>query len=200
MIPNKVTPRILQEIVRYEPETGKMFWRERDAKYFNTPTTAFLWNAKNAGQEIATSAPAFGYRGFQVFTEFFPAHRAAWAIHYGVFPSKSIDHINGQRHDNRICNLREAGAVINGRNIVLPSSNTSGHIGVRNTKNGRFSAHILNQYLGTYDTFDEAVQARQDAQRETPLFTERHGKPRIGTAYLRKSRRAKKEYTVIKYA
>lgn len=200
MNPTKVTPKILQELVRYEPETGKMFWKERDAKYFNTPTTAFLWNAKNAGQEIAANAPAFGYRGFTVFTETFLAHRAAWAIHYGEFPSKAIDHINGQRHDNRICNLREAGSVVNGRNTVLPINNTSGHIGVRKTKSGRFSAHILKQYLGTYDTFEEAVEARKAAQSETPAFTERHGLPRIGFAYSRKSRRAKKEYTVIRYA
>lgn len=195
MTPCKITPKLLQELIRYEPDTGRMFWKVRDAKYFANPTNAFIWNADKPGKEIAFKSAPLGYRSIIIFGQGFPAHRAAWAIHYGAWPAASIDHINGQKRDNRICNLREAGSVLNGRNMVLSSANTSGHIGVRKTVGGKWSAHILRQRLGTYDSFEEAVKARQEAQSTTPGFTDRHGTPRIvnlGYAHLKLPRLARK--------
>lgn len=46
-----------------------------------------------------------------------PAHRVAWFLHYGKWPTKCIDHINGDRHDNRINNLRDVGHIDNCRNL-----------------------------------------------------------------------------------
>ena len=190
----------MRELIRYEPETGKMFWKERDPRFFADTGSAFLWNVDNAGSEIFEKTSADGYRKGSLFGNPIWGHRVAWAIVHGKWPEGHLDHANGQRGDNRIANLREATHRVNMRNRVLGSNNTSGYVGVQKTKNGTYCAKILKRHIGTFNTFEEAVEARKAAQSEAPAFTERHGLPKIGTAYLRKSRRAKKEYTVIKYA
>lgn len=179
MTPIKITPKLLQELIRYEPETGKMFWKERAEHYFNTPTTAFLWNAANVGREVFKRYNPSQYIQREIFGKALLAHRAAWAIHYGEWPAAALDHINGQVTDNRICNLREANATLNQRNKVLGSNNTSGHVGVYKTKSGTFAAKILKNHIGTFAEFEEAAKARQETQTATPGFTERHGKRRI---------------------
>lgn len=85
--------------------------------------------------------------------------------------------------------------MVNGRNKVMPSNNTSGHVGVQKTKTGKFTAKILKKHIGTFDTLEESVNARQEVQRETPHFTERHGKPSIvnlGYAGLKLAKTVKK--------
>lgn len=195
MDPVDITPRLLRELIRYEPETGKMFWKHRADRFFSDPGSAFLWNVDNAGQETFKKSEPNGYRKMGLLGKHLWGHRVAWAIVHGKWPKGHIDHINGQKRDNRICNLREASAVVNGRNMVLPSNNTSGHIGVRLRYDGKYTAHILQSQIGVYDTFDEAVKARETAQAETPGFTERHGKPKIidyGFSHLKQARLAKR--------
>ena len=190
-----VTPKLLSELVEYDRETGKMFWKERDACHFDTPTTAFLWNAKNAGKEIAKKSQPLTYRGFKVFGEYIPAHRAAWAIHYGKWPDGDIDHINGIQRDIRLRNLRDVENKINQRNKVMLENNTSGHTGVQKTVRGTYTAKILKTHLGTFPTFEEAVAAREAAQATTPGFTKRHGRPRIidyGFRHLKEMKLAKR--------
>ena len=62
MNPVDITPRLLRELIRYEPETGKMFWKERDPRFFADTGSAFLWNVDNAGSEIFEKTSADGYR------------------------------------------------------------------------------------------------------------------------------------------
>lgn len=174
-----ISPKLLSEIVRYDPDTGKMFWKERPASYFGTHSSAFLWNAENVGKLIKAKVNNAGYQSIGVYSESILYHRAAWAIHYGVWPSADIDHINGQRSDNRICNLREASDSINQRNRVRSINNTSGYVGVSQNLSGTWSVNILKKHIGTFATFDEAVKARQEAQASTPGFTKRHGSLRV---------------------
>lgn len=58
------------------------------------------------------------------------AHRVAWFYHYGVWPKDQIDHINLNKQDNRICNLRECDHTGNQRNRVYKKKNKSGFRGV----------------------------------------------------------------------
>lgn len=79
-----------------------------------------------------------------------------------------IDHINGNKLDNRKSNLRIATKSENNTNIKRKSNNTSGYTGVKATKSGKYVAQIsFNNkriHLGTYSTIEEAVQARHDAE------------------------------------
>jgi hypothetical protein len=175
----EVTPRLLAELVQYDPDSGKLFWKERHSGHFSSAAGAFLWNADNAGKEAGKKPNINGYKIISVKGQAIPAHRVAWAIYNGEWPPSDIDHINGVRFDNRMSNLRTVNDSQNQRNKVLGSNNTSGHVGVCKTANGRWSARILNTHIGTFSTLQEAVDARNKAQLDAPAFTERHGKPKI---------------------
>ena len=100
-------------------------------------------------------------------------------MHYGVEPSGYIDHLNGDKHDNRIANLRDVDMSTNLRNAAGKSNNTSGATGVNwRADKGKWRARIMVNYkertLGHFDTFEEAVAAREAAARKLG-FTERHG-------------------------
>lgn len=71
-----------------------------------------------------------GYHAIRVFSQMYKAHRLAWLYVYGKFPENDIDHINRIRHDNRICNLREATRSQNCMNKCVRSDSSSGIKGV----------------------------------------------------------------------
>lgn len=87
------------------------------------------------------------------------------------FPyNKQIDHINRNSLDNRKCNLRVVTNAENCRNRKMPLNNKSGHIGVffEKEKALKWSAYITfngkRKRLGNYNTKDEAITARQEAE------------------------------------
>lgn len=174
-----LSPKVLFDLVRYEPGTGKFFWKERPASSFKNIGDAFVWNADNSGKEIFKSKDWQGYRLQIIKGETVRAHRAAWAIQHGKWPEKHLDHINGVKYDNRIQNLREVDAKLNARNSAMPCTNTSGHVGVAPTESGKFEASVCQKHLGTFDTLPEAIAAREEAQKRIGGFTDRHGKPSI---------------------
>lgn len=101
------------------------------------------------------------------------AHRLAWLHHHGEWPAEQLDHINGDRQDNRIANLRLASQLENHQNRKLQRNNVSGHPGVYFEK-GRWRARIKVQqkyrHLGTFDTFEEARAARIFAKEAMHQF------------------------------
>ncbi|WP_312595432.1 HNH endonuclease signature motif containing protein [Brevundimonas sp.] len=86
-------------------------------------------------------------------------HRLAWELHYGSAPDGMIDHINGDRTDNRIVNLRLATAGQNQANRHR-SIGKSGLKGVSlHRSTGRWRATIQDRHLGLFDTPEEAAKA-----------------------------------------
>lgn len=79
-------------------------------------------------------------------------------------PNLVVDHINGDRHDNRKCNLRVTTNKNNSRNARLAKNNSSGYTGVRELSNNRYQARIMVDRkeinLGHYEAFEEAKIAR----------------------------------------
>ncbi len=177
-------PALLRALLRYDPDTGLLFWRPRSPEMF-LPRAAMLaaradrWNARHAGR------PAFalrqgGYCCGELLRRRCYAHRVVWAIHHGRWPRQQIDHINGVRDDNRIANLREVSASENQRNRRRPLNNTSGAVGVSwCRKSGKWRATI--QFvdgivsLGTFDDKQAAIDARKAAERRFG-FHENHGR------------------------
>ncbi len=96
-------------------------------------------------------------------------HRLIWVMHFGpIPPDLEIDHINGNRSDNRIENLRLVTRSINLKNKRKLPHNATGHRGVFTTANGDFGARIWSQgkaiRLGTFSTATEAGAARKQAE------------------------------------
>src|SRR3546814_10359716 len=88
------------------------------------------WNAHYAGKEAFTCLSPSGYRQGAILNNSLQAHRVIWAIVFGESPVAQIDHINGDRSDNRLKNLRAVSIQQNRRNMRRPRRNTSGCLGV----------------------------------------------------------------------
>lgn len=172
-------PEALRGLLLYDPESGKLFWKERPRRMFNSNRACSTWNARFSGKEAFTTKTK-GYLNGRVNGLGVQAHRVAWAIYFKEHPTKLIDHINGNKSDNRISNLRSATKSINAKNTKLNTNNTSGVPGVWwSTKRKRWLAELKTNYvkihLGAFETFDEAAAARLKAN---PIygFHENHGR------------------------
>lgn len=122
-----------------------------------------------------------GYWTIKYEGQGYPTHRLIWKWWYGYDP-EFIDHINGDRTDNRIDNLRNADFTINARNRLKNKNNTSGFNGVYwHKQSNMWRATIRVEkiiHIGTYSTPQEAKEARDEFIKEfyPERFTERHGK------------------------
>jgi hypothetical protein len=146
---------VADKLLTYDPNTGDLRWK-----------ATRQGNAK-AGA-IAGSIDGKGYRHLTIARKFYRSHRVAWLLYYGAWPDSNllVDHINGDRLDNRICNLRLGTKSQNHGNRGPQKNNTSGYKGVSKGKNGWHAAIRLKGktiHLGVYDDIDEAryVYARK---------------------------------------
>ena len=140
-------PDALRQLLRYDPETGKLFWRERDGcKRFNT-----TW----AGREAFTATNGYGYKVGSVNNRGLLAHRVIWAMMTGAWPDDEIDHRDTDRQNNRFGNLRLATTAQNARNRNLRSDNLSGAKGVTRLPSGKWQARIMAdgvaKFLGAFN-------------------------------------------------
>ena len=176
------TPELLRKLFRYDPETGKLFWRVRAADLFadGNQGRCAAWNTRYAGKEAFTSCDGKGYMGGRIFNRAALAHRVIWTIEMGAWPEDQIDHINGVRNDNRIVNLRAVTSTENNRNARLSARSKSGVLGVWwNKAANKWRAGIRSGgkdvHLGTFTCFDSAVAARRRADIKYG-YHENHGR------------------------
>jgi hypothetical protein len=165
------TQEYLLECFRYDEETGLLFWKERPSYHFKGVGDDITWNNVYAN----TPAGNFDSRGYLRITISYleyRIHRVIWKLVYGYDSEFIIDHINGVRTDNRICNLREATSQENVRNKSrLSSKNTSGFTGVHYDKSRKKWLATIKRLgvttrLGTFATIEEAVEVRETAAKE----------------------------------
>ena len=165
----------LAELLSYNPDNGKLYWRKRDARWFfdagnqTAESICAGWNKRLANKEAFTATGPNGYRYGAIFGRSYLAHRVAWAIHHEEWPSQMLDHKNGDRADNRICNLRLASKSENSQNITARRDNLLGVIGVSRTGN-KFRAEISvdgkRHHLGYFESLEAAAEAYQSKKRE----------------------------------
>lgn len=146
----------IREAFSYNADTGKFVWRMPRSRGIKT------------GDEAGCLCPKLGYRNLRIDRRGYLAHRVAWLFVNGEWPPGEIDHINGDRADNRISNLRLASDAENRRNSKRPVSNTSGVKGVSWCKKKKmWHAGIKYNYrtinLGYFDDVNEAGRAYQSA-------------------------------------
>lgn len=174
-----ITAQELRELLRYDPDAGQIFWRQRPSDTFKTSAAAKTWNGRFAGKAALTAVSDTGYLTGCIHYRSVSAHRVAWALFYGRWPQE-IDHINGDRADNRIANLREVTRRTNNRNHGPDSRNKSGYTGVYwNKQQQKWHAKVRvdgrDLHLGFFDDVHSAGAARTKAA-EALGFTERHNR------------------------
>lgn len=154
----ELTAERARELLDYDPETG-VFTRR-------------LQRMKFSEGSVAGSLTSLGYIDIGVDRRSYKAHRIAWLITHGSWPVSELDHINGDKTDNRLVNLREATRSLNNQNTrVARRNNGTGMLGVHwDKKLKKFRAKISIDgkaiYLGRFQTAEEAYQAYLVAKRQ----------------------------------
>lgn len=180
----ELTQKILQEILHYDPETGVFIWKSRPTEHFASDH-GYRRYQRNFPNKSAGSVNKYsGYMIMNISLQgkragYF-AHRLAWFYIYGVWPDNQIDHINRDRSDNRISNLRSVDDLENRKNMGLSSRNKSGCTGVywranRNKWQVQITVNYKTKTVGHFDSKDEAIAARRRAEIELG-FHPNHGR------------------------
>ena len=149
-----ITQAQLKEIFNYV--NGELYWKVRPSNFVDL--------SKPAG-----SINNDGYRSISVRRERYQAHRLVYIYHHGFYPIM-LDHINNNRSDNRIENLREATARQNGMNKVTGSNNTSGVKGVHFCKSTKKWKSVIRSNgkrltIGYFTNISDAKDAVTGARR-----------------------------------
>ncbi|WP_443021485.1 HNH endonuclease signature motif containing protein [Sphingobium sp. AntQ-1] len=159
----------LRKLINYDSATGGLEWLHRPRHYFQSNRIFNSWNAKWAGKPAFTSKDHHGYFNGRIFGRTYLAHRVAFALENGAWPIGEIDHVNGNRADNRIANLRVVTRSENARNMGLSRANKSGCSGVYWSVKGRewraqIAAGGKKVAIGGYQCLDDAIAARRLAE------------------------------------
>jgi hypothetical protein len=165
----------MRDWLRYEPETGHFYWLKT-----SSPRGKAGARAGGIGNQ--------GYAKIKIHGKTYQAHRLAWWFAYNKWPENEIDHINGDRSDNRLKNLRDVPRSLNQRNSARRRDNISGIVGVHRVINKNtgywvatwFDNKICQKWfnvnkLGEETALLSAIEYRKEKQRELGGFTERHG-------------------------
>lgn len=168
---NDVSISMLHELFAYCPISGTLTWKIRPLHHFIGLSNWKAANARCAGK-AAGSLNGQGYLTVHIGGKNILAHRVIFAMNHGYWPSLIIDHVDGDRTNNRITNLREITNRQNVENQRAPSkNNTSGYLGVHFDKRRRkFVASIKidrkAKFLGHFLDPQKAYEAYLAAKRE----------------------------------
>ncbi len=155
-----ISVQYINEAVEYDSELGLFHWKRRPVEHFTDKRSCNSWNTKYAGRLAGTIA--HGYRIINLNGKLYRAHRLIFLIEHGYIPD-CIDHINGDKDDNRISNLREVTESQNMMNRPVQKNNKTGLKGVSLHSGGLWRARIVvnrKEYsLGLFKTKELAHAA-----------------------------------------
>lgn len=149
----------LRRIFEYDAKTGLLMWK--------TDRTSGMGGViAKAGDEAGCAH--HGYRlisiGSRTNRQFFHAHRIAWKLFYGEDPPNQIDHIDRNRSNNAIANLRAASQSENAANRSIAKDNKSGCPGVMwDARRKKWKVSVNKMHLGYFTDYQAAVAVRKKA-------------------------------------
>lgn len=151
---------IVRDLFDYDPVTGQLRWRHAGPK-------------RIVGASAGTVTPR-GYVQIGAGGKTYLAHRLAWLHVHGEWPANQLDHIDGDKTNNRIANLRQCVDAENAQNRARHRNNTSGSTGTYRDQSGMFCARIRSNrkliHLGTFGTQEEATSAYLAAKASLHTF------------------------------
>lgn len=156
----ELTQDRLKQVLMYEPDSGIFYWISRPS------------NRVSIGDKAGVVGAAHGYRLIRIDGTLYRSCRLVWLYVHGRWPAEEIDHINRDRQDDRLFNLREVSRDENARNTKLRSDNKSGHrvvflhpklnLWLASTRVSGKSKHI-----GYFKTKQEAIVAYEAFSQRT---------------------------------
>lgn len=149
----------LKQVLDYNPETGHFYWKISTGPRVRVGDRAAVYKGQ-------------GYARVQIDGVRYNAHRLAWLYVYGIYPEILVDHINLDKSDNRIVNLRIATETENRRNTKTLENSKTGVKGVTYSTScpGKYEARIgdkgKNYYLGVFETIEAAKEVLDKKRQE----------------------------------
>jgi hypothetical protein len=148
----------LRELADYDPETGAMTWRRTRGK-------------RSAGKPVG-SVMRSGYVRTSIDGASHYVHRLAWLHYYGQWPAAVVDHIDGNKANNCIANLRDVSRAMNQQNRRKPRADSmTGLMGVSLSRNGKWRATIRvdgkDCFLGYHATAEAAAAVYLSAKKRS---------------------------------
>jgi hypothetical protein len=155
----KLTQTLITKLIEYDPNTGvvtrigRIVRGDRIKKHHYIPT----------------ARSTHGYLQMTICDKTYDIHRLIFLLIDGQFPTDDVDHIDGNRINNKWVNLRKVSRGVNLHNLGVKSNNTSGVTGVGLHKTtGKFRAsicsHGVQEHLGVFNTIEEATRVRHAAE------------------------------------
>ncbi len=161
MAKTDLTAARLRELLHYDPETGIFTRKVRTAQRHQVGDRADF---------VVKSGGVKGYHRVTVDSARYLAHRLAWFYVHGEWPLNHIDHLDSDRGNNRIKNLRDATEQLNRENLRRPRrDNSSGYLGVyfhQKRWYARVQLHGKLVHQSGHDTPEEAYSAYVAAKRK----------------------------------
>ena len=155
----------LNSILAYDPLTGILTWKHNRSNMIKG--------------SVAGSVNSSGYRTITINSKTFRVQRVIWIMLFGYIPEGFfIDHVNGNKIDNRLQNLRLATNSQNQQNRPAPKNNSSGYRGVTwhkqmNKWMARISYKGKRKLIGFFDSAEDAYKAYKKEAKEIFTHTDR---------------------------
>lgn len=161
----------LRECLAYDAESGELTWLSRPQRHFKTKRAWSVTNARCVGKPAGHIDRLSGYHVVGLTCcgqwKLYQAHRIAIALADGQWPAMSVDHINGDKSDNRRGNLRVCSHGQNMRNQGRKSSGSNPLKGAYfHTRSGRWQSSICIDYRQIHLGYFETAEAAHAAYRE----------------------------------
>lgn len=154
-----ITQEYLKSVLHYNEITGVFTWKVSNSKKLKVGSIAGWYNTR-------------GYVQITIKNKKYTAHRLAWLYMYGTDPKAQIDHVNGNKEDNRIDNLREVNNRENNQNkTVHRNGRLVGYSLHKNTKKYQARVNVNKKviHIGLYNTPQEAHEAYVKKLKELGL-------------------------------